>query len=169
MAYTDYALGEDAKTIRFSTAVENRGIALSLAEQAHRTIRLFTTDMDPAVFDRAVLVEAMARLAREHSRARIHILVQDSGQAVTQGHRLVELARRLSSRVEIRKPIPEYRDLTENFMVVDGKGYLLRVQSQRFDGQASFHDPFRCRELVGRFEEIWQRSHNDLQLRRLHL
>ncbi|WP_303908697.1 DUF7931 domain-containing protein [Thiohalomonas denitrificans] len=169
MAYTDYTLGEHRELIGFGTADENRQIARSMAEQAGRTIHIFTTDLDPAVFNQVDFIEAIARMARSHSRARVSVLVQDSAKAVNRGHRLVELARRLSSRVEIRKPVAEYSDLKETFMVADGRGYFHRIQPDRYEGQARFHDPLQCREYVQRFDEIWQRSHGDRELRRVHL
>ena len=169
MAYTEYVLGENREQIEFETARENREIAYSLAEQACRTVSIFTTDLDPAVLDQPGFVEAIARVARSHSRARVTVLVQDSSKAVNRGHRLVALAQRLSSRVEIRKPDAEYHDLKETFMVVDDVGYFRRIRPNRYEGQARFHGPLQCRELINRFDEIWQRSHGDSQLRRVHL
>ncbi len=169
MAYTDYVLGENEEVIDFTTAEENREIARSFAEQAGRTIHIFTTDLDPAVFDQAEFIAAVARMARANPRARVNILVQDSSKAVNRGHRLVELAQRLSSRVEIRKPIAEYSDRKETFMVVDGTGYFHRLRPSRYEGQARFRDPLKSRELINLFDEIWQRSHGDRQLRRVHI
>ncbi len=167
--FNHYRLGESGETIEFTSADENRAIVQSMAAQAGRSVWLFTTDLDPLIYDNSEFVEAIARMAREHQRARLQILVQDVTRAVKEGHRLIPLAQRLSSRVEIRTPIEEYAGLTENYLIADGVGYLRKPLPGRFDGVASFHNPLTARELSRQFEEIWERSYGDPQVRRLHI
>lgn len=163
------ALGEDETLLAPATAAENREVALALARQARRNLYLFTRDLDPAVYDSAEFAEAVSALVRGSERAHVHILVQDSARAAKDGHRVVELAQRLSSKVRIHRPSREYADLRETFLVADELGYLYRTVADRYEAQASFRDRKRARELTRQFEEVWQRSEPDPQLRRLSL
>ena len=162
-------LGEDEAYLEPTTAVENREIVLAMAGQARRNLYLFTRDLDPPLYDNAAFADALSALARGSERAHVHVLVQDSARAAKDGHRVVELAQRLSSKVRIHRPSREYADLRETFLVADELGYLYRTVADRYEAQASFRDRKRARELTRYFEEIWQRSEPDPQLRRLSL
>jgi hypothetical protein len=162
-------LGESEEPVPFSTAAENREIARQMAAQARRSLHLFTADLDPLVYDEPGFVEAAARMARSHPRARVLVLVHDADLAAKRGHRLVTLAQRLSSRVEIRKTPAEFVGSGDTFLVADTTGYLRRPIASRFEGEACFRDPFGARGLQERFEEAWERAHADPQLRRLRV
>jgi hypothetical protein len=88
---------------------------------------------------------------------------------VRRGHRLIDLAQRLSSKIEIRKPIAEYADINRTFFVADEAGYVSRPLAERYEGVANFSDRLSARNLVNTFNEVWERSQQDPQLRRLHL
>ena len=164
-----YKLGEDDETLELSTSAENRQVALAMAQQAQRSIYIMSRNLDPAIYDHQDLADALSQLARSHRYAEIHILVQDSEPVVKRGHRLVELARRLSSIVAIHNPDEEHAHVNEALFIVDSVGYIKRTMSDRFEGVASFHSPLAARELADHFNDIWARSKPDPQLRRLHI
>lgn len=165
----NHTLGETNELLTLESAAEHRAVALAMAQQAARTLHIFSRDLDPAVFDSAEFEEAVSALARHSQYSRIHILVQDSSRVVLHGHRLVNLAQRLSSKIEIRKPIAEYADINRAFFVADEAGYISRQLADRYEAVANFNDRLSARDLVGFFTEVWERSQQDSQLRRLHL
>lgn len=162
-------LGEDETFLEPTAVSENRDIALAMARQARRHLYLFSPDLDPAVYGNAGFAEAVSALVRSSERAHVHILVQDSTRAAKDGHRLVDIAQHLSSKIRIHRPDREYADVRGTFLVADELGYLYRTVADRYEGQASFSDRKRARELNRYFEQIWQRSEPDPQLRRLKL
>lgn len=165
----NHQLGETNELLTLESAADHRAVALAMAQQAVRSLHIFSRDLDPAVFDSAEFEAAVSRLARSSQYSRIHILVQDSSRAVLNGHRLVNLAQRLSSKIEIRKPIAEYADISRAFLVADEAGYISRQLADRYEAAANFSDRLTARDLVGFFTEVWERSQQDSQLRRLHL
>lgn len=165
----NHRLGETNELLSLETADDHRTVAVAMAQQAVRSLHIFTYDLDHAVFDNTELEEAVAYLARNGQYARIQILLQDSSKAIRHGHRLVTLAQRLSSKIEIRKPIAEYADTKRSFFVADGTGYISRQVTDRYEAVANFSDRLAARDLVYFFNEVWERSQQDSQLRRLHL
>jgi hypothetical protein len=141
----------------------------ALAGQARHTLLLHTEDLDPAVYDQEPLVDALSRLARSHSKARIRILIQNARRAVQQGSRLIELSRRLSSYIQFRRPAPEYRNCHESFLLADNSGYLYRPNPGRYEATANFHDPGKVNDWESYFLEVWARSEPDPEIRRLYL
>lgn len=142
---------------------------LALARQARRSVDIFSHDLDAALYDHTDFIDALKQLAITSPRTRIRILLQDSAPAIKHGNRLVELARRLTSALDIRAVHPDLADHSEAFLIADVCGYLHRPYHTRYEATLSFHDPFRARELLNFFDEAWDHSLADSNLRRLHL
>ncbi|MBI5462135.1 MAG: hypothetical protein HY941_08140 [Gammaproteobacteria bacterium] len=166
---SDCILGETAGDYALASRDDNRRAAALLASQARRTIELFTSDLEPALYDQAPFIDALAQLALSSPRARVRILAKDFERTVKEGHRLVELTRRLSSYVEIRRVHEDYRDNNETFLLVDDYGLLHRRHAARFEGTFSCKAPLEVRRLRAFFDEVWNRSEPDADVRRLHL
>jgi hypothetical protein len=101
--------------------------------------------------------------------ARIRILLQDNGLVRTQGHRLLELAQRLPSTVELRKPDRVFRQFQENFLLVDDCGYLHHRLSGRYQVSACCNDRLQVSQYAELFTEAWEAGEPDRELARLHL
>ncbi len=164
-------LGEDNEEIQLDTANENREAVISLANQARFSLYLFTRDLDPRVFDNTDFERCIFNLARKHRSSDIRILTQDSARAVQQGHCLIRLAQKLTSSVFIHNPARQHKGVSATFMVVDGKGILHRPHSTstNYDAVVNFMSPQAGGELNDFFNEMWERSTPDSQIRRLFI
>jgi hypothetical protein len=140
-----------------------------MAAQARRELCLFTRDLDKAVYDQAGFLDGVKALALRSGMSRVRILLQDHGPVLAQGHRLIELARRLSSSVEIRTPPQEWSDHAENFLLADEIAYLHHQEAGNYAATADFFAPLATQRLLRRFDEVWEASQVDSELRRLHL
>jgi predicted GNAT family N-acyltransferase len=108
--------------------------------------------------DTACLVE-LRRLAISGRGASIRMIAQDLTRALTEGTRLLELAQRLSSVVELRRPVdPADVNYRSAFMCVDTQGYLFRPIEHEMAATGSTYSPGRHGELMRLFEEVWNRS-----------
>ena len=54
-------------------------------------------------------------------------------------------------------------------MIVDDVGIIRRAHNDRFEGLAEFNNPGEARLLLKRFNDAWERSQPEPELRRLHL
>lgn len=162
-------LGTTARQIPIESGENNRIAALALAQQAQRSLRIFTRDLEAAVYNTQDFVEAVTKLATSSQYSIIHILIQDSGNVVKNGHRLVELSYRLSSKIKLRKPCHEYRNYNEAFLVADESGLIHKRLADRYEGVINFNDPPAARSLAKFFDEVWEKSEPDPELRRLHI
>ena len=167
--FESMVLGSDARTWEIDTREENRRACLSMARQATHSVAIVTRDLDSRVYDDADLVESLRQVVLANRRARIRVLVRDSGRAVREGHRLVDLARRLVTFFEIRTPGPEHKDYNSAFFVADGVGVLMRVLADRYEASVSFGDRTQAHELLRVFEEMWSHAKPDTNLRNLRL
>jgi hypothetical protein len=162
-------LGDESGVISLSNIEDFVLINQSIINQAHHSIRIFTQDFEHALYDRDDIVDAALKLARRHRSTCIEILVIDSSKAVKIGHRLVELAKRLSSSVFIRKVHADYDDNHESFLLVDGIGLVKRANTNAYKGTADFKAIPAAPQKARYFKEVWERSSEDPSLRRLAL
>jgi len=141
----------------------------SIAQQAKYCLDIFTHDLDKPVYDQAGFLDAVKRLALQCRGIGIRVLLQDSERARREGHRLIDLSRRLTSRMEIRRPHADYIDHPENFIIADRIGYIRRRAVGRHQGEAIFCHPIESKLLTNFFSEVWERSEQESSLRRLYI
>ena len=135
-----------------------------MAAQATQGLRIFSRDLDAALYDHDEFLESARRLALHNPRSPIQILLVDTEPALHQGNRLIELARQVPSRMEIRCVPTEFHDHHEAFLIVDDEGYVLRPVAEVFEGHADFSSPRQVRYLHNEFEYIWERSTRPIEL-----
>lgn len=165
----DALLGQDSTLY---TLEERRDVCLVsdlLAREARHSLLLLTEDLEPDIFSREAFLDSASELARRHPGSGFRILVRDGRRTVSRGHRLIELARKLSSHIEIRRPAVYHRDRQRTFLVADGKGYFDRPLANRYEGTANFNDPGAAEVLVREFEDVWEHATPERELARLYL
>ncbi len=162
-------LGRDAGILQLHSVTDNALVAAHLLGQTRREFCLLTLDLDKAVFDRREFLDGLKELALRSHLSRIRILLQDHIRVVRQGHRVIELARRLTSSLEIRVPSEDWLDHPENFLLADQYGYLHRELATRYQASADYHAPLVVQKLRLRFDEIWESAQADSELRRLYI
>lgn len=162
-------LGETRGYIDLKGLEDNKQAAIQMAQQGQRSLNLFTPNLDPRIFDNDEFIEAVKKVAIHNPRSRVNILLLDPGQVVSRGHRIVELARRISSHIFINRADSEDHDHVDTFMIVDDVGIIRRAHNDRFEGLAEFNNPGEARLLLKSFNEAWERSQPEPELRRLHL
>jgi len=162
-------LGVDSREIVFDSRTDVRNLAAALAAQTQRRLLLHTHDLEPAIFDQEPFLAAVQDMVRNHHGSSFYILLQDGRSVVENGNRLIELSRRLNSRIQIRRPADEHLGYGKTFLLADSSGYLHRPIYSRYEGTASFHNPGTTLRLQQYFMKVWEHSQPDAEMRRLHL
>ena len=162
-------LGETDDLFHLHNADEHLIHAAGMLRQAKRDLAVFSFDLDPLVFDQPAFLDAFKALALRSRYSRIRILLLDNTLVLQQGHRLVELAQRLPSVIEIRQPHENYFEHRESFLLIDDCGYLHRRSRENHSGIACYHNRHRVNRLLALFEDAWENGVADRDLARLHL
>lgn len=159
-------LGTDAG--RFA-ATDRAAIALELAQQCRRNLRLLSHTLDPDLFDRDDFARAVSQLARSSRYCEIRLLVVEVKPVVERGHRLLELCRRLSTTLRIRRTDCEPETIPENFMVADDRGVLCYALREPEKAWADFNNRPLAEDYAAQFDELWHRGIDDPELRLIHI
>ncbi|MDA0823273.1 MAG: hypothetical protein O3C28_12740 [Proteobacteria bacterium] len=159
----------DANEIAFETSDALCALSLDIVTNCKRTLDITSRHLDPILFDNQAFADSVSQLVRNNRLAKVRLLVLDIGPVVARGHRLMELASRLSSFITIRKPGNDYKNFNEAMLIADTKAYTHRRFADRYDGLGSHNDIRRATDLTGRFDELWERAEPDPNFRRLHI
>ena len=162
-------LGETAGPLALHGQSAVRAAGIGMAEQARRELLIFSHDLDAPLYDQEPFLDSVRRTALQSADTPVRVLLYEAEPAVRSGHRLIELARHLSSRIGIRRVPTELQQRTEAYLLADGRGYLLRRLADVYEATADFHAPLEARRLREQFEGIWEVAEADPELRRLYL
>jgi hypothetical protein len=128
---------------------------VDLVNTARYDFAIVTPALDAAVWNRAAMGEAVGHFVARHAGNRARIVVEDTDQLLTGCVRLVELARRFSDLILIRRLGEPHRGLREMFAVADRGHCLAQPDVSRVDATLDLAAPGVAAPFLQRFEEIW--------------
>jgi hypothetical protein len=160
-----FELGVESALQRFTSPEQARAHALALIGQARRSLCIYSLDLEPWLYHQAAIQEACTRFLLASPNNRLRILLADSTRAVKEGHRLLNLARRLPSNCQIRKLNPDHAHEQETFLLADRHGLLLRPKPELQDGVVLYNDVGRVKLRQAQFDQAWEQSISDPDLR----
>jgi hypothetical protein len=164
-----YHLGQASPRLNLQSSADNYAVTLAMLRQTRRTVSIFSRQLDGRLYDKNDFITLTGQLASRQPRVRIRILLKDVEPLVSHGHRIIELSRRLSSSIHIRLVHENYKEYNQAFMLFDERGVIRRQLADRYEGTASFNDPLAARTLGAFFDEVWEISQPDPNLRRLYI
>ncbi len=162
-------LGTTNKRYPFRTFAQCRTLTDHLTSQSLRRIRIWSPQLDHDLYSRLDLVQYCSKLARKNAHTRIEILIHHSDSLVQKGHHLLELSRRLPSRIKIKRADEEERQGRQELLLVDDRGLLTRPTDEHYQGWANFNDIAASRRLHKLFDRAWRTASEDTRLRVLNL
>jgi predicted GNAT family N-acyltransferase len=162
-------LGEDRPSWQFSAEHHMITLLDTLAGQACQRLWLYDRLLDHDIYDRHQFRELLSALARRHRLSEIRLLIHDDKPLIKRRHQIVELMRRLPSRIELRLVNPDYPVTDQPFMLVDREGVLYRHDFYKPEGFASFANGGRVKLLGETFVRMWEAGRRSLELRDLPL
>jgi hypothetical protein len=160
-----FVLGEHEPLERFSQPEQARAHALALLQQAQRSLCIYSHDLEPWLYHHSSVQEACTRFLLASPKNQLRILLRDPSRAAKEGHRLLSLSRRLSSNLHIRKLHPDYPNESLAFLLADDRGMLLLPEPGQTSGYALYQDPGRNRLRRAQFDQAWDTSITDADLR----
>jgi len=172
--YTDPALLADANIgekgrFEISEKEQVAQTSLHMVKQARRTIDIVCRDLEPRLYDNDEFANAIKAFATNSRMAKVRMLIHNSDHIIKNGHRLLELTRRLTSYMEIRVQGKGYREFNEAWLIIDETAWLRRPHSDRFEGECDFYAPRQLRDVLKSFDSMWNEAVLDPNLRQLHI
>ena len=140
----------------------------TLIAGARRELVIYTRDLEPGIYARPAIVEALRTFATSGRGGSARIIIQDPSVAQRQPHPLLAMAQRLPTCFSFRTPQdPEELQYPSVYLANDSDGYLFRLLGSRFEGDWSEALPGRTRQLRELFNRAWERARTCTELRSL--
>ena len=162
-------LGDDSESYNVETSREVLQATVAMVSQTQRSLEIVSRHLEPQVYDNAEFAASLRKFVLGSRLARVRIIVMDSTPIVGRGHRVVDLAQRLTSYIEIRNPSRDFKKYNSAFLVADRIGSVHQTLADRFESVVSFNDARTAQSLGEQFEEMWPSATPDPNFRRLSL
>ena len=138
-----------------SSLDEYRVAVAELAKRANRTLSIYTPNLEPELYDQDMFLEPLKRLVLARGHARLRVLISDPARVMREGNRFMQMARRLTSFIELRNVPPEFRDNPAAFIIADSSAIAYRQQRTRWDGMVDYNDQQVVKRYLAYFDEVW--------------
>jgi hypothetical protein len=153
---TEIVSQTDPKLIIIDALADFQKHAQQVIEKSKREILLLSTNLDPELFDQNVYADMLVDFVRRDRNSTVKILVKDIRPLIESGHCLLNLARRVSSKVEIRKLLKEPEDENHAFLMGDRKFLLYKHDDKNYQGFVNYNAAPESRSLADEFVYLWE-------------
>jgi len=138
--------------------------AEQLVSQTQQKLLILSADLDQQVFNTATMVDYFSVLARKSRYTDIRLLVTNTSSIVNRGHRLLDLQRRLSSKISIRKASCEPHLIKQNLIIADNIGFICQSVSEYEKVWGNYKNLPVAETYVSEFNELWGQASEDRNL-----
>ncbi len=168
--FANHRLGETSEDgIKVTTREENAEAALELVKQTKQKLAIISHELDPLVYDQLDFLDALRKLVTNNRYVDVRIIVFEPELIVRKGHKLLDLAGKVSSFIEMRKVSSKYKSFNESVLIADEIGYLYRESIERYKGKVNFNSKRESKHLLDVFDNMWETAKPDPNLRRMHI
>jgi len=154
ISFDDYAAAESA--------------ALAVISGARRNIYLYASLIDPALFNSPECVASFSRFARSSRVARLKVLIEDHKVFAIRNPAFLDLAQRLTARIEIRSVPVEIRDGNDCYLIGDQQSVWYLPDAGLLSGTHEDNNRVRAVKLGELFLYLWEQSKQPDDFRRLN-
>lgn len=142
---------------------------IELVQQTSKQLRILSYDLDPDTFDNEEMAQCISAFARKSGFSDIRILVANTTAIVKRGHRLLTLQRRLPSIIQIRKTSDEAHLIQDNMIIADQYAIISQSIEEPAKIWSNFNNKPAATNYAAQFDDLWERGHEDADLRQLGL
>ena len=144
------------------TSLEDVRIAARrTANSAQRLMSIYSSDLEPEVYDQPAFLEIVKRFVLGRSFAKVRVLVHEPLRLIGNSNRFVAMARRLTTYIEIRVVAPEFQSRRSAMLIADDRAIVYRTRASSWQGVAGFNQPPVARLHLQEFDEMWLASSPD--------
>lgn len=164
-----FRLGQSETLLRLDGPEQFHQATILLLSQTVRQLHIVTPDLESERFNHTDFADALSHFARRSQYTETRILVGEPGVAIRWGHQVVNLTRRLSSLIHIRRIHEDDFDPEEAWIVADDMAMIRRDGMDGYKGLLSAKAIPAAQQKNRRFVEIWERAHEVAEFREMFI
>jgi len=156
------------KPILFADCVSAESTLIKVISNTSRNMHLYASIIDPALFNSEPCVAAFSRFARSSKVAKLQVLIEDHKLFAIRNPAFLDLAQRLTGRIEIRSVPAEIRVDSACYLLGDEQSIWYIPDSGVLSGTYNESNRVRAQKLAEQFLYLWERSKQPQDFRRLN-
>ncbi|MBS0431797.1 MAG: GNAT family N-acetyltransferase [Proteobacteria bacterium] len=157
-----------ARALNVQTREQLIEATFAVLRDTRHVLRILVYELDPMLLDDSACLVELRRIAISGRGASIRVIAQSIDVAQRQGNRMLDLAQRLPSIIQFRRPVEDVDcEYPSAFLCTDVGGYLFRPIAQRMECVGSTCAPGRAAQFEKLFDQVWERSEPMSELRPL--
>ncbi|MDX1754793.1 MAG: GNAT family N-acetyltransferase [Marinobacter sp.] len=160
-------MGEDPESWLVDTEQGLIEVMDSVANQARQQLWLYDRELEHDLYDRLRFRDIVSALARRHRLSEIRLLVHDDKPLVKKRHQIIELMKRLPSKIELRIISEDHPFDDTPFLVVDRRAVVYRHEFGKPAGFAQLSASGRAKLLAESFQRMWNTATPSKEFRQL--
>ena len=140
------------------------------AKLARLEVLILSFEFDRTLYGSEAFVDEIKRVVLSTERAKVRVLINQPRAAMKASHRLVELGRRVPSRIEFRE-LSEERQITQRseWLIVDQRQFIERRTPDSLVAYGWRDAALQARAKAREFIELWEESIPSAEFRVLGL
>jgi hypothetical protein len=162
-------LGLNQDVISVDTSIELRTHIVNMVSQATKTIFITSRKMDTRLTNHSDFLDAIRSCISNNSNFCVKILIYQLEEFLAEHHQILDLSRRLSSRISIKVINKEHHNFIHDYILVDNQGIIYRELAHRYESKIEYSNKRKSTELTRQFNEAWEHGVRDSNLYRLDI
>lgn len=143
---------------RFDTYHDYRQAVADLIALAQERIVLFDPDLQETGLESSAGAASLQRFVGARSGRRLQIVLHRSDHAARHCPRLLSLLRYYGDAIEVRQSPEDLRQLTDCFVLADGRHGVVRFHADHARGKFLVHQEHEIGAWQRRFDDLWELS-----------
>jgi len=136
---------------------------------ATQSIQIYSHGLDPRILNNRQIEKDILDFVKRSRKSKVQILIYNERFLRGIDHRLVTLAQRFTSFIEIRVVPKDFHENPFGFYLVDNRTMVYRSNVERYEAEKLVMPNFIIKDKSKLFHTIWQSSSPASFLRALHI
>ncbi len=158
---------ETKQTFSLPSYKEGQQALIHLIGQATTTINIYSQSLCPAILNIHNVIDACEQFCLRNHRTHINIFVQDTRPITQISHRMLSMSHKHISSVSFKKLNADIPIRTDDYICIDRSAYWQLPNAQSYESMCNFADARRTSIFLAHFNDAWERSSTDPELREL--
>ena len=142
---------------------------ITLFSQAEKIIQIYSQGLDPRILNNRDIERQLILFIKKSRYCKVQILINSECLLKGIDHRIVSLAQRFTSQIEIKLIMKDYHDNYFGFYITDHRSMLYRKNIERYEAEKLQMPSLKIKEQSKLFNSIWQSANPASFLRALHI
>lgn len=167
--FMQHVVGEDNTLHEINDPSQLVSAIAHVTEGAGYSLDVLSYSLTPEYFNQEPFISNLKEMVKRGGRVRVRFLLCDSSLLYRNSHAVLDLARKVSSYIDIRLIDNDDQPYEQSMIIADRQAFIFQKNQRVLRVQLCLRQKRMAASLTEEFERLWNRGHADPNLRKLHI